>query len=167
MYYSTLFKNLQEPALQIASVLCVWRILVRGRGCLTGAADPWGGLSVELGHEEVKELETHVTALFNCQLLLCRNLGYFCFEGLSCWCMRILIVCFGHFKIVLVDCSDWELIRILTEVIGQKKQNKTQNRMTSWGTRETPPNRNIMWATCVSLDFLVATLKKTKINRWN
>lgn len=36
--------------------------------------------------------------------------------------MYELIVCFGHFKIVLVDCSDWgELIRILKEVIGQKK----------------------------------------------
>lgn len=88
-------KTLEEPALEIASVLCVWRILVRGWGCLTGAADPWGtwgGLSVELGHEEVKELETQVAALFNCQLLLCRNLGYFCFEGPSCWCMSWLFV---------------------------------------------------------------------------
>lgn len=39
--------------------------------------------------------------------------------------MYELIVCFGRFKIVLVDCSDWELIRILKEVIGQKK-NKTK-----------------------------------------
>lgn len=39
--------------------------------------------------------------------------------------------------------------------------------MASWGARPPPPRRNIMWATYVILDFLVATLKDTKINRQN
>lgn len=28
----------------------------------------------------------------------------------------------GHFKIIVVDCSDWGLIRLLKEVIGQGKE---------------------------------------------
>ena len=52
----------------------------------------------------------------------------------------MFVVCFGHFKIALVDCSDWGLIRILKGVIGQKKKDLTVE-TASWGTR-TPPERN-------------------------
>lgn len=47
-------------------------------------------------------------------------------------------------KIVLINCNDWGLIKILKEATGQEKKKHPINEMASWGPRTLPPNRKIM-----------------------
>lgn len=57
---------------------------------------------------------------------------------LSVLLVHIWVVCLGHFKIVLIECSDWDSQRI-----GQRGKKNLTDEMALWGAT-TLANRNIM-----------------------